>query len=363
MTITINTKPAIRLADIGAFLLCPNLSIEYPKGYCGLEWFKGGAEGIAALCEKTIAEKNRKITIAIPGYFCGQTIRFLRSMPVNIVFYELLEGLTPDFQKLEEQFSHAEVDIFVLVHYFGAIQSQRESRIFADAHNAILLEDAAHVCSHKQKDWLGDYLLFCPHKHFASAPIAFLVHKAPNFFNSESKHHEYPFFPVKWLLKQVIRPIFKRNISSWGAVYSKEVQNIKRKLPDRHSIKVALYNLQNSDDSARARKNNATILLEQLSHIGGWHQFISLSMSDTPYLLAMVCDDANIARRRYKQLNVRHSLVMQWPDMPCELQSSKAICSQVADWRDCVLLFFVHQQLDVEKWLKEVSQVVNAQEF
>ena len=76
MTIIINTKPVVRLADIGAFLLCPNLSIEYPKGYCCLEWFKGGAEGIAALCEKTIQRRIEKLPSPSQAIFVVKLLGF-----------------------------------------------------------------------------------------------------------------------------------------------------------------------------------------------------------------------------------------------------------------------------------------------
>ena len=358
----ITSKPVIRLADLLAFLNYPESRISYPVGYLGAKWFRGGALGIAAMCECVIAKKNRKITIAVPSYFCGQTLRFLRSISVNIVFYELSEELTPDFQKIEKQFLNVEVDIFVLVHYFGSIKAQREARIFADCKDAVMLEDAAHVYSYKHHEWLGDYLLFSPHKHFASPEIGLLIFKKPEPFY-EKEDSISPIFPFKWLLKQVFRAMFVKSTSSWGVVWCDDARNIDRKSPDRYSVKQAIFNLQNPDDAIKTRKNNAAILLKKLSYVGGWRQFNNFSTLDTPYLLPMICDDANIAKQRYEKLNVHCPLVMQWPDLPGELKTVHFDTSLVAAWLDRVLFFFIHQQMDEENWLGQVKQIITAKGF
>ena len=247
------------------------------------------------------------------------------------------------FTKLENQLRNIELDIFVLVHYFGGVKAQKESRVFSDQKNAILLEDCAHVVSYKDNRWLGDYLLFCPHKHFISPSIGVLIGKISVTHGAKTKARQ-AVFPLIWVLKQLIRPILKRRVSLWGGVWSDGVENFDNKLPNKHLINKSISYLENCSDTVIARKNNTALLLERLESVGGWRQFNAQSVSETPYVLAMICDNEEIAKSRYKNMNGQHSLVMQWPDLAVEICQNKDVTSQTMFWLDRVLFFFIHQR-------------------
>ena len=92
--------------------------------------------------------------------------------------------------------------MFFYVHYFSHIVCQSQSRQFADRYGAVLVEDCAHVLSpNLNKQWVGDYLLFSPHKHFALPPVSFVIARKSWLKNSELSAP----FPLYWFIRQVIR--------------------------------------------------------------------------------------------------------------------------------------------------------------
>lgn len=358
----ITSKPVLRVSEIKNFLFFSEARFKYPKGYRQAEWFFGGAHAIATVCEKVSKEKKGEIIVALPGFFCGQTIRFLRSMSIKLVFYQLGDALTPDFKNLEEQISADGIDVFVLVHYFGAVKAQQDSKSFADSYNAIFLEDAAHVMSYADNHWQGDYIILCPHKHFVSPPVALLIHKDSRKLRYGGAL-KFANFPIFWMTKQLIRALFRQKVAPWGRVWNSDSEKIDAMLPSRHAINRAIYNLENYKSDRRLKKHNAMSLYDGLSKVDGWTPFQVASVSETPYLLAMICDDRNIARRRYGLLNARYPIVVQWPDLPCEINENEIVREQVTDLRDRVLYFPIHSQLDLDSWLQEITQIVNGKGF
>ncbi|MDB2676338.1 hypothetical protein N9Y82_02965 [Amylibacter sp.] len=358
----ITSKPVLRVSDVKKFLFFTETSFKLPKGYRQAEWLLGGAQAMAIVCEKVAQKKNRKIKVALPGFFCGQTIRFLRSMPVELVFYQLLDDLTPDFQNLQQQSLTDHIDILILVHYFGTVKAQKDARMFANSNNMILLEDAAHVMTVENNYWQGDYIIFSPHKHFVSPPIGLLIHKEEKKLNDVG-NLKFANFPVLWMAKQLVRTMIRSRTAPWGAVWNSHSQNIDTLSPNSHSIKRAIYNLKNHNKDRRLKKYNAISLCETLTTVSGWTPFQLTSGIETPYLFAMICDDRHIASRRYGLLNVQNPIVNQWPDLPYEIDESKIIREQVTDLLDRVLYFPIHGQLNTVSWLKEITRIVNIKGF
>jgi len=358
----ITSKPNLNTKNLYSFLTCEKATARPPRTYSSIDWFSSGAQGLAKLCERTILEKERAITIALPGYFCGQSIRLLRSISVDIVFYSLTESLTPNFLELDKQLKGKHLDLFVLVHYFGAIKAQAESKVFADNQGAIFLEDCAHVASYSDSDWIGDYLLFCPHKHFALPSVGFLIHRNQSFYNPLfRKDHRY--LTLIWIVKQLFRPYIKRSVAPWRIVWSDVRENIDLRVPDKLVIRNALREIENCDQILFQRKSNAKLLLSKLDLCDGWRQFNEIENDATPYLLAMICDDEDIAKRRYQLLNMKHQLVMQWPDLPAEILEDKSIYNQAEGWLSRVLFFFIHQQIDTSIWVEELESSITSKGF
>ena len=84
---------------------------------------------------------------------------------------------------------------------------------------------------------------------------------------------------------------------------------------------------------------------------------------DSSYVLGMICDSKEIAKRRFNLLNQNYQLVMQWPDLPLEINQDNEILAQTKKWQGSVLFFFIHQQLDTSIWIRELERVLEAKNF
>lgn len=75
----LNTKPTLQLTDIVAFLKDNKVDVSLPENYKSIYWSNSGAECLANLCKSLVPKNGSNLIIALPGYFCGQSIRFLRT--------------------------------------------------------------------------------------------------------------------------------------------------------------------------------------------------------------------------------------------------------------------------------------------
>ena len=66
-------------------------------------WFCGSAEILLNICNQ-VNKKPENISIMLPAYFCGQSLRYLRNTGINFIFYDLCDNLSPDYEKIEKNF-------------------------------------------------------------------------------------------------------------------------------------------------------------------------------------------------------------------------------------------------------------------
>ena len=55
--------------------------------------------------------------------FAGQSLKFLRGINANIIFYDIDKNLNIDYKKLDKSFKIKESDVFIIVHFFGIINN------------------------------------------------------------------------------------------------------------------------------------------------------------------------------------------------------------------------------------------------
>ena len=65
------------------------------------------------------AYQKKSVTVLLPDYFCGETENILFDSNILVFRYPITESFEPDWQYIKERYSAAEVDFFLLVHYFG----------------------------------------------------------------------------------------------------------------------------------------------------------------------------------------------------------------------------------------------------
>ena len=78
----------------------------------------------------------------------------------------------------------------------------------------------------------------------------------------------------------------------------------------------------------------------------------------------MLCDDEEVAKKRFKILNKKYPYVMQWPDLPNELLEFKSNYND-----ECITLvkrtifFFIHHKINQNIWLKELDNSIKNRNF
>jgi len=357
----VSPLPLVSNNDLTKWFNIPNEKISLPSGYNSMYWRNGGAVALAEICEKIILEKGRKIKLFLPGYFCGQSLRYLRNIKVELDFYPLTSYLTPDYSFIRKYIEKNKIDVFLLVHYFGRISSQLESRNLADENNVTLIEDCAHIISPTlTKKWYGDYLIFSPHKHYPLPLISLVLTKEKVNGNMKGSS----MLPVKWVLKQIVKYVYEPSQKTkWGLLWSSDVEALNAKYPPDAIVSVASNYLLRADWYAQKRKNNAIFLLRKLGLVGEWQPLFDPNELSSVYLLAMLCDTEDIAKRRYNQLNKKNRTVMQWPDLPVEIKNFNNINLQSINCVKRILFFYVHQNININLWLDDIENIILMNRF
>ena len=359
----LHTKPTLQLTDIVAFTKYNKVNVNLPENYDSIYWSNSGAECLANLCKSLVPKNGSNLIVALPGYFCGQSIRFLRSLQIEIVFYPLTSRLTPDYSQLDQKLKDRKLDVFVLVHYFGNIIDQAKAHAFSQEQGALFLEDCAHVIGYKNIEWLGDFLLFCPHKHFAIPPIGCLIGRNNNNYSLRTTTSKRK-LPIGWMSKQILKSGIKRSIPEWREFFgTAESESESSVSPNSFVAGKAIEALELSQESLLIRKDNIRLLIRKLNKVKNWSLFGSDRAVDSNYVLGMMCDSNEIAKRRFELLNQRYHLVRQWPDLPLEINQDDEILDQGKKWQGSVLFFFIHQELDTSIWSRELDKVLETKNF
>ena len=353
--------PSLYSSDIKRWFRSKGKSLTLREGYEDYCWSSGGAEALAMICKHVAESKKQRINVYLPGYFCGQSLRYLRSLPIKLCFYPLDAALLPDYAEIKASHKDFSVDILVHVHYFGSTAGQKTSRNLANDLNATLIEDCAHVISpYALTDWKGDYLVFSPHKHFPLPKIALVISKSSRGI---TKPQNAGIFPISWFLKQIFKKVrFARSPTQWGKVWSEKSEDLKFIGSHLLTQKVTSNYLCDFKNSADQRTLNTTALLNHFSVISGWRPLQEFKKITSPYLVGMVCESEEIARRRFNIINEKSQFVMQWPDLPFEIKNTNVegeSCLLV----DRTLFLFNHQQIDPDCLLNEIVKLTKRKGF
>ena len=277
-------------------------------------------------------------------------------------FYELDDEFLPVYSKIFNSKENSPLDIFIHVHYFGHRAGQQRSRDLSDKLGAILIEDCAHIISpNLMSSWKGDFLVFSPHKHFPLPKIGLVIARQPFIVKERNSIEHFPFI---WFLKEILKKTrCSKSSVDWKQVWTKQKQKLSAVGCNHHTKLVATSYLAGYLTSAEKRNKHAACLLLQLSSIDGWRPIQAIDRIKSPYLFGMICETADLAKRRFTSLNKRSQLVMQWPDLPMEIKGDQALESQCTKWVEKILFFFNHQQLDIDSLSREIDIVINTDGF
>ena len=319
-------------------------------------------ESLALICEKEQIKLGKEVNILIPSYFCGQSLKYLRYLGIDIIFYNVKENLSPDYEELDDLFNIKKINIMVHVHYFGKIMSQQNSRDFCDKNDIVLIEDCAHIIHPSSSNiWVGDYLFFSQHKHFPVKNGSILYSK--NDLKSEIIRRNMT-FPYMWYVKNIA----KKTLLSFKKIYKTSSQEI---LFSNTTIKPTyrqpsfkeinhLDNLTNNLlEIIEIKKQNFEKLKKLLESYDGWSLLVDFQREDVPYIIGMKCCDIDMMKKRFNSLAKQGCPVMIWPDLSIELKKDIDRYSEDISRVKNTIFFFIHHQLEIDKYMKDVQSAMN----
>lgn len=347
----IYSNPSLRRKDFKYYFSSNKISKIEIENYLNEFWSNSSAESLAIICNSIFKQKQN---IYIPKYFCGQSLKFLRGINANIIFYDIDKNFNVDYNKLDKDFNIKESDIFVIVHFFGKINNYDQLLILKLKINFFIIEDCAHVISpHVNNNWIGDFLIFSPHKHFPVPEIGLILSKKIiDYSYSGSKNID-----LIWYIKHFLKKIIKTNQSSrWGINWSNNISLISRKAPNPHLARITSNYLKNFKELKTVIKKNYIAAKDILKNFSNWQ--IIINNNETPYGIIVKCDASEIAKSNYNLFNKKNKLVMQWPDLPIEIKENYN-CEDTIDLTNKILFFFIDQRLNNKKWMKELKKIIS----
>jgi hypothetical protein len=310
------------------------------------------AEGIQAI-DKVLNRSNP--TVWLPDYFCRETTEHLRATGIRLRFYPISEDLSPAWVSLEDLLEpDHNLNIFVLVHYFGFCNDMRTAEGFCNKHGMILLEDAAHMLAPHKEIGFGDLTIYSPRKLFAIPSGAVLVIK-----DEYESHIEggFPHYNSENILRWTMLSLFKAALLKlhipWHSLRGSGTIRIRIDSPDQcegpqlHSYNPYAFRLLSLVRSELAtiverRRTNYFSILSGLEAASGVRPFFSTIDEQTcPYAFPVYVEE-NI-ERILVGLNKLGIPASRWPSLPSEILSEQPKHRAAMNIYDHMMLLPLHQ--------------------
>lgn len=346
--------------------------ISYP--WANLEdnylWLSRSAHSLAvvAKCRQEI-KKATAIKVWVPDFFCFGSLKFLLDTGVEIVFYTLNEDLNPDIINCEILAQSNKVDIFLHVHFFGAVIPTEHSAKFARDHGAWLVEDAAHVF--RAVDGIGafgDCILYSPHKHLPIPDGAILVIKNNGISNLGddvkvmdafceitrtyiAKSQVSILSAYFWLAKRLIQKTGIRNSNYKIKFYPDYLMPSEKFAPKISALskRLLLPLIENLDNIALCRSANANKWIDTMLWSSAGRLSSIVSVKNPPYLAGFSGSSFNKVKDMYESLSIRKVglPLSSWPDLPPSVVNKNH--KRANNLRKTQIFLPVHQSLSTAK--------------
>jgi dTDP-4-amino-4,6-dideoxygalactose transaminase len=331
-----------------------------------VHWMSRGAWALAAIGRGSAVTTGRAPRVWIPDYFCNAALGALRAVGVSPVFYRITPSGTPDWEACRKAAAHEPPDIFILVHYFGAPNDGTGARAFANAYDALLIEDAAHVLQPTPAiGEHGDFVFYSPHKWLALPDGAVLVanptaraqacpiDRALESFGTASA----PAAP--WIVKRLIQmsplgPIAVRLRRKHLGFEQDPEPRESQSLPMMSNTALRLLGRQDLAAIAIRRRENYDALKEVLRPLGGVPAWTCAAV---PYRLALRLPTPADAAEIYARIQRAGLPVETWPDMPHEVAAEYDKHAAAYALRRTIVLLPIHQSLTSSQLTHAYGQV------
>tara|TARA_A100000164_G_C21928641_1_gene784421 strand:+ start:952 stop:3060 length:2109 start_codon:yes stop_codon:yes gene_type:complete len=342
---------------------------------------------LIALWRRKIFQKT-KVNVLIPEYFCNTALTPLRKMGFNILFYKLNDDLFPDKIYLEELAKKNELDLFLIVNFFGIEKDYSFIKDFCKNNNCWLIKDSAHSLNEKEISDDVDFTFFSPHKilPYPMGSILSINSNGPAKLN----YKDYQFIKMtdSWYL-QINDELQKKNLKTkinilfsiiWFVKRLFQSLNLKINLNKKINFKddlsinkissflnpkidffskfIIKFNKINYFKEIESRIRLSLVLENTLNNLDNkiYGEIIYLNKIDIysnklPYFAVIETSKANKLYEYFQKNNID---CITWPDQPPEVINSKLKTSvKLRQSRVFVPLFNIRMHKDLIKLNKK----------
>jgi len=366
------TVPPVPLPTLGSLLAKPQGEPATSQA-----WFGGGPRDTAALrtyhrasyalasAVESISAGAAPVTVWLPAYFCDEAADPIRAFGAPIRYYELLPGLHPDWNRLEQSLKdELPTGVMVLVHFFGFPSPVQEALEFCRRHGLTLVEDAAHAAGPTSSIGQAPFVAYSPRKLFAVPSGGCLVIAEDRDQMPAQPAARETGMTRRWVTKRIAQKLFRTLGVPWhkvGAGLSAQTpaRSLREPTPPPENwglgrdasawLDVAITH--GADVVARRRANYERLLQDVRSVPGVQPLFSILPAEVCPYALPLLLD-SNVAQIA-KALQRGGVPASRWPDLPEEVVERAEEFAFSTKLFERLLLLPIHQGLTA----RELSKV------
>lgn len=346
--------------------------------------------------------------ILLPDFFCDSALTVVRELGFKPLFYPTDIDGAANIAKLRELCLNNQPALLVMVHYFGAANSQSgEFREIAKVHGIWLIEDCVHCALPTSKiGSVGDFAIFSPHKLLpiplgavltvrSNGPNELSATAIENFGDPKSWAQQIhlavsPFglkiisahrFEIIWVLKRLaqrfglgrkvridsnsstiietpITSLVDPKISEFSKRLLSALVTTSKQRRYRRFILPILKTANMLDDMVAVRQYNACTWHRVITALGDRRiQPIQFDvLKNTPYLASYSGDEETIFQivAKLRQLGVP---VSTWPDLPDEVLKNASLHQGAINLEKTRLYLPVHHNIrerDIQKLIKKL---------
>ncbi len=312
------------------------------------------------------ARNARSVRVWFPGYICEDALGVLRGRPVDLAFYPVREDLVPDWDCVGgDGLDSVDLEVFVLVHYFGFPNDGTAARSFCDRREMVLIEDGAHVAGPLAGMGEGDMTFYSPSKILAG-PQGGVLAAAPSLValppTTSSAWISGP--TIRWLIVRLAQKVCVRLGIPWHGLTGLEPaeSSLGSEHCDRFTLRMLSVTSRHLAEAIEKRRANYRVMSEGCLGIVGARPFrAELPDEVCPYVFPVIVDDGSA--RMVQALKESGVPASEWPDLPSEVLARSQEHRVALDMYRRLMLLPVHQSLrptDLQLMVHRLRNVVAA---
>lgn len=334
----------------------------------------------ASTSKKILTKHTDGVAIWLPDYFCNQTLNCFYENWLEIYYYPIDSDMNPKWDVVREEAKKRAMDIFVFVHYFGMYHDISKAREICNLHEAILLEDCAHVLYPHPMGRIGkngDFVIYSQHKQLPISDGAVLL------YNPEASKTDFTMVynnlnviynntvpkanNKKWYWMKAVQKVTKvhRDLPYSFGVHMGEQENLNylpyRISPWSYNI-LSRYTYEDYKRIAYIRRDNVRIMNEVICSRYPQVRALNPVLDDeVPYMavysLADVATDEE-KKQIMDELIQDDFTVLYWPDLPHDLRYEKTHDDALQLSKDIFVIPAIHQDIKPQQLVKKFGKYI-----